>query len=189
MAWISSFWDWMDATFGKYAATVLFTNSFAALFAAGLLRLCGRLAVDRNTRFHNYLVFCLGALVGWALGMFFVPYGTEDKPIFEDISKLASVFFSGYALSKLDRFLEATMFDEKKPKAESWVRMGLFCATAMLAILVVVTNRLYFRPDGARALTFLPETVDAVTRRYPVDAITDAVYVGVLRSGAFVRSQ
>jgi hypothetical protein len=116
---ITAFWNWMEATFGKYASTVLFTNTFALLFAIFLIVLCGRLATDRGIRFQNYLIFCLGALTGWALGMFFVPYGVEDRPIFEDVGKVTSVFVSGYALSKFDRFLEATMFDDKKPRMDA----------------------------------------------------------------------
>ncbi|HEX7910862.1 MAG TPA: hypothetical protein VF534_22620 [Paraburkholderia sp.] len=43
--------------------------------------------------------------------MFFVPYGAADQPIFEDVGKVTSVFVSGYALSRFERFLEATIGD------------------------------------------------------------------------------
>lgn len=173
--------------FGKNAATVMFTNIFAALFAAGLLRLCHGLATDRSSRYGNYLLFCLGALVGWALSMFFVPYGSEDRSVFENIGKIVSVFVSGYALSKLDRLLEASLFDDKKPRMEAWVRTGLFAATALLALLTVVTNRLYFHPEDETALSFFADTGVSITARHLVDDVTESVYLDVLRSGALIH--
>lgn len=172
---------------GKNAATVMFTNIAAALFAIGLLKLCHGLASDRNSRYGNYLLFCLGALVGWALSMFFVPYGSEDKSVFENIGKIVSVFVSGYALSKLDRLLEASLFDDKKPRMEAWVRTGLFAATALLALLTVVTNRLYFHPEDETALPFFADTGASRTARHLIDDVTESVYLDVLRSGAQIR--
>jgi hypothetical protein len=66
--------------------------------------------------------------------------------------------------------------------------MGLFSATAVLAILTVVTNRLYFRPDDAASIAWFPTaTVDA-TPRDPVDVMADVIYADLVRSGALVRS-
>ncbi|PXW29749.1 hypothetical protein [Paraburkholderia caballeronis] len=179
---ISWFWPWMESNFGKNAATVLFTNFFAALFAALLIRLCSKLAPDLNSRFQNYLIFCLGALLGWGLGMFLAPYGAQDQTAFAQMGQLASVFISGYALSKFDRFIEASMFDEKKPRVDSWIKVGLFVATALLALLTVVTNRLYFRPDGISEQFNFSLGGEVVTHKYSIANLSDAVYVDLLRS-------
>ena len=149
MNWVNALLPSLDKTFGKDWSTVLFTNVFALLFAALFLWLCAKLARDGHERFQNYLIVSFGALIGWALGMFFAPYGANDQPVFAQMGKLASVFLSGYALSKLDRFIEASMFDGKTPKIAAWVRTGLFAGALVLALLTVVTNRLYYRPDDS----------------------------------------
>jgi hypothetical protein len=47
--------------------------------------------------------------------MLSAPYGNRDKEALAHMSKLASVFFTGYAVSKVDRFVEASMFVGKVP--------------------------------------------------------------------------
>jgi hypothetical protein len=121
--------------------------------------------------------------------MFFVPYGTEDRSVFENIGKIVSVFVSGYALSKLDRFLEASLFDDKKPRMEAWARTGLFAATALLALLTVVTNRLYFHPEGEDSIAFVADTGTVSIAKHLVDDVSESVYLDVLRSGAQLRTR
>ncbi|SIT42351.1 hypothetical protein BN2475_350049 [Paraburkholderia ribeironis] len=48
--------------------------------------------------------------------------------------KLASVFLSGCALSKLDRFIEVSMFDEKAPRS-TWLQRGFDHATVRATIV------------------------------------------------------
>lgn len=59
----------------------------------------------------------------------------------------STVFISGYVVSKLDRFVEASAFVNKEPVSENWIRIGLFVSTALLSLITIVTNRVYFRPD------------------------------------------
>ncbi|CAE6967644.1 hypothetical protein R69608_07029 [Paraburkholderia nemoris] len=182
----------IDALFGKNGTTVLFTNLFAVIFALLLLWLCERFGDDRLARFQNYLIVCLGALLGWALGMFFSPYGTEDEPVFAQMGKLASVFISGYAVSKIDRFIEASMFDGKNPKVESWIRVGLFVGALTLSLLTVVSNRLYYRPDeaptemsfSAPALVPAPAFEKGVAIDMTMRNISNAVYRDVANNSS-----
>ncbi|MBB1634998.1 hypothetical protein [Cupriavidus sp. UME77] len=136
----------LDELFGPHWGTVAFTNLFAAVFIFWLVRVARHIASSEQARAVNYLLMLLGALLGWGGAMLFSPYGESDKGTFDHIGKLASVFLSGYLVSKIDRFIEATSFVDKAPVTETWIRAGLFTATALLALIFVVTNRMYFRP-------------------------------------------
>lgn len=132
----------------NYTLTIVLTNVFAFAFGLFLLWLCWKLGSDENGRFKNYLVACLGALLGWALAMFFVPYGPTDKVIFHDVGRWASAFLSGYAVSKVDRFIESSMFDGKIAKTDAWIRLGVFAGAFALALITVGTNRIYMPREG-----------------------------------------
>ncbi|HWT39144.1 MAG TPA: hypothetical protein VN289_22855 [Paraburkholderia sp.] len=137
----------LDDAFGSSWCTVLFTNVFAIAFFLILVWVAKHLGADFHARLLNYLLIVLGALIGWAIAMFSAPYGKSDKEALAQIGKLASVFVSGYVLSKLDRFVEASTFVNKDPIHENWIRVGIFAGAALLSLITVVTNRVYFRPD------------------------------------------
>jgi hypothetical protein len=137
----------LDDAFGTSWCTVFFTNIFALIFIIVLVWMANKLGVDFHARLLNYLLIVLGALVGWAIGMFSAPYGKGDKEALAQIGKLASVFITGYVVSKLDRFVEASVFTNKEPVIEGWVRVGIFAGTTLLSLITIVTNRVYFRPD------------------------------------------
>ncbi len=142
------------ASSGEYTLTIVMTNLFALAFGLLLLWLCWKLDDEQQGRFRNYLIACLGGLLGWALAMFFVPYGPFDKVIFEGVGKWASAFLSGYALSKVDRFIESSMFDGKSAKPDAWIRLGLFAGAVALALITVGTNRIYMQgPEAGPATT------------------------------------
>jgi hypothetical protein len=52
------------------------------------------------------------------------------------------VFVSGYVVSKLDRFLEGSLFENGKPTVQ-WVPLGLFAAAFILSTILVFVNRVY----------------------------------------------
>lgn len=140
-----------DELFGPSWFTVLFTNTFAVFFIVTLVWIGRSIGSDFHARLLNYMLIVLGALSGWALGMFFAPYGEGDKEALAQMSKLASVFVTGYAVSKIDRFVEASVFVGSVPDPVSWIRIGLFAGATVLSILVVVTNRIYFRPGRSKS--------------------------------------
>ncbi|MDF3835447.1 hypothetical protein P3W85_21170 [Cupriavidus basilensis] len=131
------------ANTGEYTLTIYMTNLAAAALGLLLLWLCWKLDDEQKGRFRNYLVVCLGALLGWALAMFFSPYGPFDKDILDNVGKWTSAFLSGYAVSKVDRFIESSMFDGKTAKIDAWIRFGLFAGALTLALIAVGTNRMY----------------------------------------------
>ena len=63
---------------GPHPFSLLFTGLFAALFGALLVYLCIVLGRDQASVGLNLLVTLLGALSGWALGMFFSPIDATD---------------------------------------------------------------------------------------------------------------
>ena len=127
-------------------ALILTTIAFV-VGASIIWHLTARVAgAEGNTsaKSHNRLVALIGALCGWILGMLFTPYSDLETRQFVAVSTVVSVFLSGYVVSKLDRFLERTLFGTDPVKTqESWARAGLFAATLLLACITVFTARLY----------------------------------------------
>jgi drug/metabolite transporter (DMT)-like permease len=136
--------------FGNYPFSVIFTNIFAAVFGLAIAWLCYEVSLGEPLQqVFNALLAILGALVGWALGMFFAPYTDKEAERFSSIGQAVSAFVSGYIISKLDRFLEATMFQAQAPVTITWVRFGLLFCSMLLVMLTVFSNRAYFRSDKA----------------------------------------
>lgn len=114
---------------------------------------------DSSAKSLNRLVALIGGLCGWVLGMLFTPYSDSEAKQFAAVSTVVSVFLSGYVVSKLDRFLEKTLFGDPKSQ-ESWARAGLFAATLLLACVTLFTARLYaatnMNASGAIGMTPAP---------------------------------
>ena len=47
----------------------------------------------------------IGALLGWASGMYFAPHGHGEQNKFVTMAQAVSAFASGYLMSKIDRFV------------------------------------------------------------------------------------
>jgi hypothetical protein len=92
----------------------------------------------------NYLIVLLGSLLGWVLGLFFSPYDDKEAKAFVSIGQAVSAFISGYVFSKLDRFVEASLFVAQGPVYGSWIRVGLFVAAAVIWAVLVFSSRAYF---------------------------------------------
>ena len=86
-----------------------------------------------------------GTLLGWACGMYFAPYGPSERSRFVTVGQAASAFASGYLVSKLDRFLETTLFPQPIGTPGEWLGAALFAVAFLNAALVVYSNRAYFR--------------------------------------------
>lgn len=145
---MGKFIKWLEGIFGAYPFLVIFTNIFAALFCALIGWLCIFVSPsDPIRQALNGLIAMFGALIGWALGMFLAPYTQAEAAKFISMGQAVSAFVTGYALSKLDRFLEAVLFsNDTVPIVISWIRIGLFTCSALLVMLTVFSNRAYFRP-------------------------------------------
>lgn len=145
----------VEQPLGRYPYSVISTNVAAAALAIAIVWLCIQVSDSVQDQVFNGLLTIFGALIGWAFGMFFAPYTKEEASRFSSIAQGISVFVSGYVVSKLDRFLEATMFTTTvvggntvdTPTSITWVRIGLFLCAALLVMLTVFTNRAYFRPE------------------------------------------
>ncbi|MBN3858489.1 hypothetical protein G3N59_34385 [Paraburkholderia sp. Ac-20340] len=133
----------------SYNLTVYFTCAFAVLFAVAITWLCIA-GQSPSQLILNALSAILGSLIGWALGMYAVPYDAVDKSRLTSIGKTVSAFFTGYAFSKVDRFLELSLFEKNGSGMEilvsdgTWFRIGIFFCSLLLAFLTIFSNRAYF---------------------------------------------
>lgn len=140
--------DELKELFGENAMSVIMTDLAAIITGLIIIILCFFLGDNLEDYFYNVLITILGMLLGWALGMFFAPYDKTETDKFTAIGQSISAFVSGYVVSKLDRFLEATMFVDKLPSEATWTRLGLFCSSLVLTVLTVFSNRKYFSAGG-----------------------------------------
>jgi len=95
---------------------------------------------------HNLLICLLGFIIGWILGTLASPYSKSESARFLSLSQVISAFVSGYLISKLDRFLEETLFTKAgEVQNHAWIRAGLFAATLLITTLIVFINRTYYQ--------------------------------------------
>jgi hypothetical protein len=136
---------------GPHPLSLLFTGLFAILFGALVVYLCIVLGPTRAAVGLNLLVSLLGALSGWALGMFFSPIDDKDARRLQFVGKTVGAFISGYLLGKIDPFLaEQVKRATEAPSKVNWVRVGLCAASGLLGAVVVYVNRAYSSPSAAQ---------------------------------------
>jgi hypothetical protein len=136
---------------GPHPLSLFFTGLFALLFGVLLLYLCIVLGADRSAIGLNLLVTLLGALAGWALGMFFSPIDERDAKRLQFVGKTVGAFVSGYLLGKVDPFLaEQVKRATETPSDVNWVRVGLCAAAGLLGAVVVFVNRAYSSPPESQ---------------------------------------
>lgn len=136
---------------GPHPFSLLFTGIFAVLFGALLVYLCVILGADRAAVGLNLLVALLGALSGWAVGMFFSPIDERDAQRLQFVGKTVGAFISGYLLGKIDPFLAEQMKRAtESPSEVNWVRVGLCAASVLLGAVVVFVNRAYSSPSESQ---------------------------------------
>jgi hypothetical protein len=129
---------------GPHPYSLIFTGVFALLFGGLLVYLCVVLGRDQAAVGLNLLVSLLGALTGWALGMFFSPIDARDAKRLQFVGKTVGAFISGYLLAKVDPFLaEQVKIATESPSKVNWVRVGLCAASMLLGTVVVFVNRAY----------------------------------------------
>lgn len=136
---------------GPHPLSLFFTGLFALLFGALVLYLCVVLGANRWAVGLNLLVALLGALAGWALGMFFSPIDERDAKRLQFVGKTVGAFISGYLLGKIDPFLaEQVKRATETPSDVNWVRVGLCAASGLLGAVVVFVNRAYSSPPDSQ---------------------------------------
>ena len=141
----------------SYVQTIFWTCVFGLFFASLIGWMCINGQPPRAMAL-NILTAVLGALIGWALAMFYAPYNSKDASQFAQLGKTVSAFFTGYIVSKLDRFLELSLF-EKVPKdgkmvdalaaGDTWFRAGIFFCSLLLGFLTIYSNRAYANVSAA----------------------------------------
>jgi hypothetical protein len=103
-----------------------------------------KLGKEKGDLWQTYLIVGLGALVGWATGILASPLDTEEGARFVKFGQLITAFSSGYLISKLDRFLEQSLFKDKQPVSENWIYVAFFCAAFLSTLIPSYVNRSYF---------------------------------------------
>jgi hypothetical protein len=148
-------YETLQAIFHTRDPGTVLSSAIAFLFFAALIwHLTGVLGSAKEqpaAKSSNRLVAMLGALCGWIIGIAFSPFTKDEADQFTAISSVISAFLSGYVVSKVDRFVEGTLFPVSAESRDSWARVGLFASALLLASVTVFVNRLYaFRDSGGR---------------------------------------
>ena len=118
-------------------------NLMGLIFGSVIIWIAYRIGKDDGSYITNVLICILGGLIGWVLGVLATPLNTAEGIRFLTYTELLSVFASGYLVSKLDRFLEKTLFDQDSPSVIAWIRSGLFIAALISVLVPVFVNRSY----------------------------------------------
>lgn len=142
---MTTFLEHGSRLFANPHTTVVVTNVLGIMFGGCLLALALWLA-EKNTqseytRAANCLVLVLGTLIGWGLALFWVPFDDTEKSVFAQVGATVSAFVAGYGISKFDKLLESSLYENGKPVGVTVTRVALFVGAAMLSAVVVITNR------------------------------------------------
>jgi drug/metabolite transporter (DMT)-like permease len=149
----TKFIDHFNRLFSAERTTVVATNVVAAMLSVVLVALA--YFAEAMPTSHgvgiNGLILVLGALVGWALAVSWVPFDDTEKTVYASIGAAVTAFVTGYAVSKFDRLLEATVYPAGVPSLPALVKVGLFIAALLLTAIVIVTNRVdWLSNEGKR---------------------------------------
>lgn len=118
------------------------TNATALFFAAIHFICLSKLS--SGERFYlNLLISLLGGLIGWVLGNIASPATKDEKETFSDLGTIIATFLSGYVVSKLDRFLELSLFGGDKIDQGSWISVCFFITALIIVSVTVFLNRFY----------------------------------------------
>ena len=157
--------DRLTKRLGPHPLILIFTALFALVFGILITYLCVVLGRDQAEVGLNLLVALLGALAGWALGMFFSPLDAKDARRLQFVGKTVGAFISGYLLAKVDPFLaEQVKLATETPSRVNWVRVGLCVASGLLGAVVVFVNRAYSGPFEAQRPQPSPSLAPGMSR-------------------------
>jgi len=134
--------------YGPFLPTVVISLLLLSLLAGALIYLA---SFATNAK-YAYITMLLGAVTGWPSGMYFSPYGDNEKKSFVSAGQAASAFVSGYLLSKLDRLLENTLFVANPTAHDAWLLAAYFVAAFAIFAIGTYTCRRYFSPDAVNPI-------------------------------------
>ena len=126
--------------FGDYPATTISSTVILVSLLYALWRLALSIGGDVAT---NQLLFVLGIILGWLVGLLASPFTEIDREDFSALSKAIYAFLTGYLVSKLDRFLEKSLFADGKPVELVWKQAALFAGVVVTSALLNFTWRRY----------------------------------------------
>lgn len=111
--------------------------------------LCDAFAQTKTAFAINTLVCLIGMFLGWAIGMFFSPFGKAQADNFKFVGKTAGAFVSGYLLSKFEKLIAKLLGAAEQDPLNyvQWERVGLFVASFLLASVVVFVSRVHAPQD------------------------------------------
>lgn len=119
-------------------------NTIGLIFGITTLWCAWKLSGPEGSPYGNILLCVVGGLFGWVLGILASPLDREEGSKLREYSQLLSAFGSGYVVSKLDRFLELTLFTENGVNWTGWIGVSLFSASLMSVLIPVFVNRSYW---------------------------------------------
>ena len=128
---------------GPHPLLVISAVTFSLSCAAAIIWLAYRLGREDHSYPLNWLLCVLGGLTGWMVGILATPLNSTESARFLTLGQAVSAFASGYLVSKLDRFLERTLYSDDKPHPTAWIRVCLFAASFLLVLIIVFLNRTY----------------------------------------------
>ena len=136
--------EFLSAELGPHWKTLVGATVFTFLFSCLLIWSCLQFKTSKQDTATNFLLCILGAVLGWALGMFFSPFDKADAERFSFVGQFVAAFVSGYVLSKIDPVLtkKVTAMIEK-PQDVPWPRIALFVISFLLSAVVVFVWRVY----------------------------------------------
>ena len=171
-------YEQIQAVFGEYAATILTSSVFLFILLCGLVALAWRVGgneIGQAPVARNVLLIILGILCGWVAGLFASPFSTEEKGEFAELKKAIYAFVTGYLLSKLDRFLERTLFEDNRDLAMAWEQAALFGAAFLTVALWTFIWRKYGFRKKALATVKTNESSSGDTTTADVHAVATAL--------------
>ena len=123
-------------------------STIFAIILFGALLWCAQSAAIAPTEKEFVLhisVMVVGATIGWIIGILSSPYGEKEKEHFSTIVKGVTVFFSGYALAKVDPIITAILKPEAFLEPVVAFRAIAFFTSLLLAVIITFVYRKYAR--------------------------------------------
>jgi D-alanyl-lipoteichoic acid acyltransferase DltB (MBOAT superfamily) len=123
-------------------------STLSAMVLFGILLWCANssaVSPDEIEFVLHISVMVAGAAIGWIIGILASPYGEKEKEQFSTIVKGVTVFFSGYALAKVDPIITALLKPEAILQPVVAFRAIAFLTSFLLAMIIAFVYRKYGR--------------------------------------------
>ena len=131
-----------------YFNTFLITAQCGTAAIVALFYISDAVTANTISRSANNLIIIFGLVLGWGTGMYLSPYSEEEASKFVTAGQAISVFISGYALAKVDRLVESSLFTQSNAaNYENWVKVGMFVTAFLIMSVMVFAAREYLELD------------------------------------------